>query len=329
MEGMIDLANRNDRPFSYQIATVLSPSRPMPRPADLTFRQLEYLVALADTLGFHRAAERVHVSQPALSAQVQQAEAVLGVQLFERNQRRVLLTAAGARWWPGPGGCCARPRTCWPAPASAGPVPGQLAPGAHPHRGALPAAGDPAGRGPAHPHLRLLLREERTPVLVRELADGGLEAAILAEVPDLGDLEREALAQDPSSWRRPGTTPWRASAGWPWRTWRAPPMLLLEDGHCLRGQALAFCAQAGAREADFRASSLATLVQMVAGGLGLTLLPSLCAPLERSRAHLALRPFPDPAPARQLVLAWRHGSPVEPALRTFAQDLRDHWPARA
>jgi LysR family hydrogen peroxide-inducible transcriptional activator len=105
-------------------------------------------------------------------------------------------------------------------------------------------------------------------------------------------------------------------------------MLLLEDGHCLRGQALAVCAKAGAREADFRASSLSTLVQMVAAGLGLTLLPGLCAPLERTRAKLALSPFTRPVPGRRLVLAWRGGSPLAGALETFGRELRQLWPAR-
>jgi LysR family hydrogen peroxide-inducible transcriptional activator len=299
----------------------------MPRPSDLTFRQLEYLVALADTLGFHRAAERAHVSQPALSAQIQQAEAVLGVQLFERNQRRVLLTPAGAmvvararrvlreaedllaaaRLWQDPF------RSSW----RLGLTP-TVAPYLLPE--ILP------GIKQAHPDLRLLLREERTPVLVQELQTGGLEAAILAEVPDLGDLVRVPLAEDPFLLAAPRDHPLARKRRVALRDLEQAELLLLEDGHCLRGQALAYCAKAGAREADFRASSLPTLLQMVAGGMGLTLLPSLCASLERSRANLVLRPFDRPVPGRQLVLAWRGGSPLAGALETFAGELRAAWP---
>jgi LysR family hydrogen peroxide-inducible transcriptional activator len=326
---MIDLADGNDN-LLLSNRTVFSLSRPMPRPADLTFRQLEYLVALADTLGFRKAARQVNVSQPALSSQVQQVEAVLGVQLFERTRRRVLLTPAGAVVVARARRLLREAEDLLAAAGQCGdPFQGSwrlgLIPTVAPYL--LPGILPDVAR--LHPHLRLLLREERTPVLVRELAAGGLEAAILAEVPDLGDLEREPLAQDPFLLAAPRNHPLARRRRVALADLEGAPMLLLEDGHCLRGQALAFCAQAGAREADFRASSLGTLVQMVAGGLGLTLLPSLCAPLERTRARLAVRPFQDPAPARQLVLAWRHGSPVEPALRTFAQDLRDHWPARA
>lgn len=299
----------------------------MPRPSDLTFRQLEYLIALADTLGFHRAAERAHVSQPALSAQVQQAEAVLGVRLFERNQRRVLLTPAGAV-------VVARARRVLreaedllaSARQLSDPFQGGWRLGLIPTVAPYLLPEILPGIHRAHPGLRLLLREERTPVLVRELLAGGLEAAILAEVPELGDLVRAPLAEDPFLLAAPLDHPLAGKAKVALKDLDQVALLLLEDGHCLRGQALAFCAKAGAREADFRASSLSTLVQMVAAGMGVTLLPALCAPLERTRASLALRPFTKPAPGRRLVLAWRGGSPLAGALESFAGELRAAWP---
>jgi LysR family hydrogen peroxide-inducible transcriptional activator len=299
----------------------------MPRPSDLTIRQLEYLVALADTLGFHRAAERVHVSQPSLSAQVQQAEAVLGVRLFERSQRRVLLTPAGEL-------VVARARRVLreaedllaAARLLFDPFRGNWRLGLIPTVAPYLLPEILPGVHRAHPHLRLLLREERTPVLVRELLAGGLEAAILAEVPDLGDLARAPLAEDRFLLAAPLGHPLARKRKVALRDLEQAPLLLLEDGHCLRGQALAFCAKAGAREADFRASSLPTLMQMVAAGMGLTLLPALCAPMERTRASLALRPFAPPVPGRQLVLAWRAGSPLAGALATFAGELRAAWP---
>jgi LysR family transcriptional regulator, hydrogen peroxide-inducible genes activator len=301
----------------------------MARPSDLTFRQLEYLVALADTLGFRKAAQRTNVSQPALSAQVQQVEAALGLQLFERSHRGVLVTPAGAA-------VVARARQLlrdaddllaaarhWRDPYTGSWRLG-LIPTVAPYL--LPEILPFVAR--AHPELRLLLREERTPVLVQELVAGTLDAAILAEVPDLGDLARAPLAEDPFLLAAPRSHPLARKRTIALRDLDHASMLLLEDGHCLRGQALEFCAKAGAREADFRASSLSTLVQMVGSGLGLTLLPRLCAPLEQGRADLVLRPFAKPAPSRRLVLAWRHGSPLAAALASFAGELRGIWPGR-
>jgi LysR family hydrogen peroxide-inducible transcriptional activator len=267
------------------------------------------------------------VSQPALSAQIQQAEAVLGVRLFERNQRRVLLTPAGEL-------VVARARRVLreaedllaAARLLSDPFRGNWRLGLIPTVAPYLLPEILPGVHRAHPDLRLLLREERTPVLVRELLAGGLEAAILAEVPDLGTLSRAPLAEDPFLLAAPLGHPLARKRRIALRDLEQAPLLLLEDGHCLRGQALAICAKAGAREADFRASSLPTLMQMVAAGMGLTLLPALCAPMERTRASLVLRPFAPPVPGRQLVLAWRGGSPLAGALATFAGELRAAWP---
>lgn len=299
----------------------------MGRPSDLTFRQLEYLVALADTLGFHRAAERAHVSQPTLSAQVAQAEAVLGLRLFERDHRRVLLTPAGEE-------VVARARRLlleaedllaaaarWRDPFQGTWRLGVI-PTVAPYL--LPAVLPAVAR--AHPDLRLRLREERTPVLLKELQTGALEAAVLAEGAELGDLARVPLREDPFLLALPpghGLARRRRVA---LADLAGEPLLLLEDGHCLRGQALAFCGEAGLREVDFRASSLTTLVQMVAGGLGLTLLPALATAVEGGRSEVQLRPFRAPVPGRTLVLAWRPGSPLGAALEDLAGTLRRAWP---
>lgn len=103
-------------------------------------------------------------------------------------------------------------------------------------------------------------------------------------------------------------------------------VLLLEDGHCLRDQALALCARAGAHEAAFRATSLGTLVQVVAGGAGITLLPSLALKVENRRGELAVRAFGPPAPSRRLVLAWRRQSAVAGALRRLAASSAKAYP---
>jgi LysR family hydrogen peroxide-inducible transcriptional activator len=104
-------------------------------------------------------------------------------------------------------------------------------------------------------------------------------------------------------------------------------VLLLDDGHCLRDQALAVCSEADAEELGFRATSLPTLIEMVASGAGVTLLPRIAAVAEARRSDIRTRPFAEPAPGRTLVLAWRRGSAVEPALRAVAETIRAALPA--
>jgi LysR family hydrogen peroxide-inducible transcriptional activator len=99
------------------------------------------------------------------------------------------------------------------------------------------------------------------------------------------------------------------------------PVLLLDDGHCFRTQALALCSKAGAQETDLRATSLATLVQMVSSGAGITLLPSLAVSVENRRGQLDIRPLAAPTPKRRIVLAWRKASPLGPALRQIAKAM--------
>ena len=106
-----------------------------------------------------------------------------------------------------------------------------------------------------------------------------------------------------------------------------PEVLLLDEGHCFRNQALKLCDRVRAREADFRGTSLTTLVQMVAGGAGITLLPSLAVPTEVRRARLAVRPFTAPAPARTVALVWRKHSPLAPALHSVAATIREAFSA--
>src|SRR5262249_43310963 len=99
-------------------------------------------------------------------------------------------------------------------------------------------------------------------------------------------------------------------------------VLLLDDGHCFREQALAWCTRAHANELDFRATSLATLAQMVAGGAGVTLLPALAVASENRNGDLRIRPFGEPAPGRTIALVWRRGTPLARALRTLAEAIR-------
>jgi LysR family hydrogen peroxide-inducible transcriptional activator len=290
-------------------------------PYPVSLRQLQYLAAVAAARSFRRAAEACHVSQPSLSAQVAEAERALGVRIFERDRRRVLVTTAGEA-------VLGRARRVLleaddlveTARRGADPLAGTLRVGVIPTVGPylLPRAA-PALRE-ALPGLQILWEEDRTAALVRRVAAGELDAALLAREADLGDLVQLELARDPFVLAVPPGHPLaRAGAPLATRALEGERVLLLDDGHCLRDQALAVCSRARAEELGFRATSLSTLVQMVASGAGVTLLPRIAVETEVPRAGLRARPFADPAPGRTLVLAWRRGGATEPALRAVAE----------
>jgi LysR family hydrogen peroxide-inducible transcriptional activator len=169
--------------------------------------------------------------------------------------------------------------------------------------------------------------EDKTSALVAMLEDGNLDAALLALEAEVGDVEREVIAKDPFVVvAAPGHPLSKSSALASPSDLRGAGVLLLDDGHCFRDQALAFCSAAKARELEFRATSLSTLVQMVAGGAGITLLPALSVATEARRAKLRVRAFAQPAPARTVALVWRRRSPLAPALRQIARVVREAYP---
>jgi LysR family hydrogen peroxide-inducible transcriptional activator len=178
-----------------------------------------------------------------------------------------------------------------------------------------------------YPELRLLLREEKTEVLLALIAKGKLDAALLALDAPLGDVESIALFDDAFVLAMPAGHRLAKKKRIAEKDLEGENVLLLEDGHCLRDQALAVCERAGADEnADFRATSLATLVQMVAGGDGVTLLPAIAAPaIAGSGAgavrNLVVRPFKAPAPSRKLGLVWRRRSSRADELKLLARCL--------
>jgi len=301
----------------------------MPSLNDLTLRQLEYVVAVADVLGFRKAAERCHVSQPALSAQIQQLEDVLGVKLFERDKRRVLLTQAGeelvsrARRVLTEAGdilsAASRLSDPFAGPLQLGVIP-TVAPYVLPE--VIPAVTK------QYPRMRLRLREEKTELLVRGLEEGRLDAALVALDPELGDVEQAVIAEDAFVVALPPGHPLAKKKQVQLRDLDAENVLLLEDGHCFRSQALALCTRVGAREVDFRATSLTTLAQMVMSGEGsITLLPAISVPLENRFGQLEVRSLA-PSPSRILALVWRPGYPRAGALRALADTMRAAWPGK-
>jgi len=160
-------------------------------------------------------------------------------------------------------------------------------------------------------------------VLLALLAKGRIDAALLAVDVDIGDVESAPLFDDAFLLAVPAGHPLAKKKIIVESDLDGERVLLLEDGHCLRDQALAVCSRAGADEdADFRATSLATLVQMVAGGDGVTLLPAIAvAALAGSGSSIVARPFQSPAPSRKLGLAWRRGSSRAAEMKELARTL--------
>jgi LysR family hydrogen peroxide-inducible transcriptional activator len=291
----------------------------------MTLRDLEYLVALAEARHFGRAAERCHVSQPTLSAQVRKLEDTLGVALVERRPRRVGLTAAGTA-------VVERARRMLRdaddirvvARASQDPLAGRLKVGLIPTLGPylLPRVAPRITK--ALPKLQLMLHEYQTAPLIERTLAGELDLAVLALPAETKGLVTRDLFEEPFLVAMPERHALAAKKRVRVEDLEQGRLLLLEEGHCLRDQALAVCAHAGTEEQDFRATSLETLRQMVASGQGLTLLPRLAAegPFAAARG-LAVRPFVPPSPSRVIGAAWRRstsrGEAIEAVCRVIAK----------
>jgi LysR family hydrogen peroxide-inducible transcriptional activator len=307
---------------------------------DVTLRQLEYAVAVARLRHFGRAAEACHSSQPALSAGIAQLEAAAGLRLFERGRGGVRTTTVGEEVVRRAHevlarvddlrGAVAALRTPFSAPLRLGVIP-TVAPFTLPR--VVPALR-------AHfPTLRLLLREDRTASLVRALEEGTLDVALLAIEADLRDCETIALWRDPfllAVPREHRLARARSKSGGAKavgeKALRNERVLLLEEGHCLRQQALSLCERLGVPEVtDLRATSLTTLTHMAAGGLGITVLPAMAAEgagsLSAAQGPLVVLPFRAPEPYRTIGLAFRSESARRAEIETVARVLRRRPPA--
>lgn len=277
----------------------------------ISIKQLRYFEAVARFSHFGRAAEHCAISQPALSMQVQDLENELGLQLIERRPKGMRLTAEGREIARRATRILAEVRDLGDyARHRASLLSGPL------HLGVIPSVA-PYVLPPLlpllreqHPDLDLHIRETQTQPLLQQLLDGTLDLLLLAMPVEHPDVETIRLFEDrfllalPRKRRTLGVV--RATPD----LLKGDRLLLLEEGHCLRDQALAFCEL---RQVDsintFGASSLSTLVQMVANGLGLTLLPEISVDLETRRADVRLMRFAEPEPSRVLGLAWRSTSP--------------------
>lgn len=299
-----------------------------PRIHPFTLRQLQYIVAVADLRSFRGAAARCHVSQPSLSAQVAQCEDLLGVRLFERTRRRVELTGAGEA-------LVAKMREVLvladdlvdAASALGDPLTGVVRVGAIPTVAPylLPEVA-PALRE-ALPRIEVRWVEDKTANLVAQIGRGELDAAIVALEAELGEVEHTVLGSDPFVFAAAPDHPLAKGRGKVrLEELDGEAVLLLDDGHCFRDQAIAACGVSALREASYRATSLQTLVQMTAQGHAVTLLPSLAVPLENRRCDLKIRPIGPKPPTRTLALVWRKGSSRRPTFEALASAMASAYP---
>ncbi|HEX5340147.1 MAG TPA: LysR substrate-binding domain-containing protein [Gammaproteobacteria bacterium] len=290
----------------------------------MNLRDLHYLRALAEHRHFGRAAEACFVSQPTLSTQIRKLEEELGVVLVERGSRQVLLTEAGKA-------VLARAH--------------EVLDGAEDIRQIARSLSDPASRtlrlgifptlGPyllphvlpgvrkRFPKLELLLIEEKTEELLTRLREGRLDAAIVALPVHEEGLHAKFLFEEPFLLAVPEKHPLAKRATVTMANLQNQDLLLLEEGHCLRDQALEVCHLGGAHErAGFRATSLETLRYMVAGGTGITLIPALATrPPIAPVAGLRLVRFSGKPPSRRLAMLWRESSPLSGLLKDVASQF--------
>lgn len=295
--------------------------------ADLKLKDLRYLAALAATRHFGQAATACFVSQPTLSAQLRKLERYLGVQLVERQPRRVLLTEAGAA-------VAARARQIiatsdeivrlardWRDPL-AGTLRVATLPTVGPYL--LPQLLPRLRR--ALPRLELRLHEYQTGPMLERLRAGELDLGIIALPAPAAGFESMALYDEPFLLAVPEQHRLAARRQVQLSDLDDDALLLLEDGHCLREQALAVCARSRVHEMqDFRATSLETLRQMVAAGAGVTLLPALaCRGAYRGAAGMRILNLVKPVPTRHIGAVWRPSSTRTAAIAAFCEQLARH-----
>jgi len=288
----------------------------------ISLKQLRYFDALARHNHFGRAAEACAISQPALSMQIKELEDTLGAVLVERDARQVRLTRFGEE-------ASARARHILRlvdelgdlARASRERLVGRLRIGVIPTIAPYLLPGVIGDLTHYAPELDIHVRETVTPRLIEELSEGRLDTAIVALPVSEPSLSEVALFTEKFLLVRHGA---QAEAPVPdSETLSGERLLLLEEGHCFRDQALSFCKLQSTRPREvLDASSLSTLVQMVGAGIGVTLIPEMAVGVETRSARVALARFADPQPARTVGMIWRKTSPLASQLRQIAEIVR-------
>ena len=288
----------------------------------LTMKHLRYFDALARHRHFGRAAEASSISQPALSLQIKELEALVGAPLVERGARQVRLTALGKDFARRTTEILAAVDELGAlADVAAGPLSGVLRLGVIPTVAPYLLPQVMQALTARYPSLSLRPREAITPKLLRDLQDGRLDLALVALPVSEPSLAEAPLFDEAFLLVRPHTKahlPVPALHDLP-----AAPLLLLEEGHCFRDQAIAACKLPPNPSGEImEGSTLSTLVQMVGAGIGVTLIPEMAARIETLSAPVALTRLPDPAPGRRIGLVWRKRNPLAERYRDLAEALR-------
>jgi LysR family transcriptional regulator, hydrogen peroxide-inducible genes activator len=296
----------------------------------MNLRDLKYLIALADHRHFGRAASACFISQPTLSTQIRKLEEELGVALFERTPRKVMLTPVGMD-------IAERARRIVSdveqmkeaARRSQKPEAGTVRLGIFPTLGPYLLPHVIPGIRERFPELQLLLVEEKSDLLLARLRDGRLDAALLAEPVHDDQLHAEFLFEEPFLLAVPEQHPFAQRGSLAIDDLAHEDLLLLEDGHCLRQQTLDVCHLSGASEkTEFRATSLETLRQMVAANVGMTLLPSLAVqPPVAQPPSIRLLSFKDSQPSRRIAMFWRRSTAMDDFLKRLADSFRQLPPS--
>ena len=297
-------------------------------PYAFSLRQLQYVVAIADLLSFNRAAEECRVSQPSLSLQIAEIERVLAITIFERDPHHVALTAVGRDFVESARAVLhAADALRETARRCVDPFSGTLRIGVIPTISPYWLPELTPALHKAYPHLTVIWLEDKTHMLVNALQSGAIDAALLALEAEIGDVEREVIAKDPFVLVAPAGNPLVAKRA-PAKAaeLRRATVMVLEDAHCFGKQALEFCFRAQAQDHQFRATSLATVISMVAGGVGVTLLPTLAVRSEVRINNLRVRRFADTEAVRTIGLVWRKKSSLAPALRKLATSMSQAYP---
>ena len=290
-----------------------------------TMKQLQYLVALADTRHFGRAALRCNIAQSTLSAGIRDLESVLGTAVAERSNRRVLITAVGAQIAERAKAVLREAEEVMEvARASRSPMTGEMRLGVIPTIGpfVLPRV-FPALRD-RFPELTIYLREEQTAPLLARLEHGELDVALIALPYDTEDLRVDVIIEDEFLFACNRNHALAGTDEVSLEALAGEQLMLLEEGHCLRGHTLDACGKGDKRaRAQFEASSLHTLVQMVAAGIGVTLVPRLAVDAHITQGtDISLSRLGVPA-SRQIGLAWRQTSLRSEEFRLLADTLRE------
>lgn len=289
----------------------------------ITLRQLRYLAALARHRHFGRAAEDCAVSQPALSMQVRELERELGAELVERRPNEIALTDTGREIARRAERILVATHDLIDFARHRDVLSGRLVLGIIPTLGPYVLPRLLPHLQAAYPQLRLEVRETQTKMLLDELSNGTLDTVMLALPADAADIVAVKLFDDPFLLAVPAgdKLPERGRVGIADVDQRR--LILLEEGHCLRDQALAFC---GAPRRDAAASlgatSLTTVMQMVANGYGVTLVPEVAVDAELRDARVKLLRFSEPEPARTIGLAWRRTSPRKQDFEALAEVVK-------